>query len=83
MKIPYFDIELFTASQMIDISLLTTILQILKVLIESKMMAAGMKEGLLIYFMNTMTARTKWYPFKHKFMQRENQFNVNFGCILI
>ena len=71
MKIPYWDIELFTASQMIDISLLITVLQILKVLIESKIMADGMKESLQLYFMSTMTARTKWYPYKHIFMQRE------------
>lgn len=68
---------------MIDVSLFITALQIVKVLVESHMIASGLKEGMLLYFLSTMSARNSWYPFSHIFAQKKHQLNVNFGLNFI
>ena len=67
----------------INISLLSTILQVGLTVMMTWIESKWLKESALSYLMTKLTANNKWIPYIHKITRRDCNFNINYGELAI
>ena len=71
------------SSTTVNISLATTLLQVVSVVIQTYIESKWLKESTLSYLMTKTTANNHWIPFIHKMTKRDIDFNINYGDLSI
>ena len=64
---------------MVYISLATAMISLVSNFVQSKIHSIYLKEDIILFFMNKMTANNRWYPFNQLIKDRRYESNINFG----
>lgn len=67
----------------INISLASTLLQVMMTVGQTRLESSWLKESTLSYLMTKMTSNNNWIPFIHQITKRECHLNINYGNLTI
>lgn len=71
------------SSAVVNISLGSTVLQILLTLFVTSTQSKSLLESTLSYFMTKMTANNTWIPYMHLITRRKCEMNINYGSLSV